>query len=64
MGGRRSQGAGLVVAQAVGVPADVQDHGAVQEPVEQGCCHGGVTQDLALEEVIGRLVVRMVEVLV
>jgi len=49
MGGRRSQGAGLVVAEAVGVPADVQDHGAVQEPVEQGGASIGVSDVCAAQ---------------
>src|SRR5680860_1429753 len=49
MGGRRPQGVGacLVVTQPVGVPADVQDHGPVKEPVEERGGDGGVSQDLA-----------------
>src|SRR5680860_647781 len=49
MGGRRPQGvgAGVVVTEAVGVSADVQDHGPVKEAVEEGGGDGGVSQDLA-----------------
>ena len=38
---------GVVVAESVGVAVEVENHGAVQEPVEHGGGDGGVAEDLA-----------------
>lgn len=40
-------GAGVVLAEPVGLPVEVDDDGAVQEPVEHGRGDGGVAEDLA-----------------
>ena len=37
----------MVVAESVGVAVEVENHGAVQEPVEHGGGDGGVAEDLA-----------------
>lgn len=39
--------AGVVVAGSVGVAVEVEDDGAVEEPIEHGCGDGGVAEDLA-----------------
>lgn len=51
----------MVVAEAVGVAVEVEDDGAVQEPVEHGDSDGRVAEDLA-QDATPRLVVRMIEV--
>jgi hypothetical protein len=65
MVGRGSQGlgAGVVVAYPVGVPDDVQDHRPTEKMVQEGGCDGRVAQH-SPQEVIGRFVVTIVEVLV
>ena len=39
-------GAGVVVAEAVAVAVEVEDDGAVEEPVEHGGGDGAVAEDL------------------
>src|SRR3954447_5860430 len=45
--GAEVAGAGVVVAEPVGVAVEVEDDGAVEEPGEQGGRDGGVAEDLA-----------------
>jgi hypothetical protein len=37
----------VVVSESVGIAVEVEDHRAVQEPVEHGGGDGGVAEDLA-----------------
>jgi hypothetical protein len=40
-------GSGLMIAQAIGLAVKVEDDGAVQQPVQEGCRDGGVAQDFS-----------------
>ena len=40
-------GAGFVGAEPVAVAVDGDGDAAVEEPVEEGCCDGGVGEDVA-----------------